>query len=383
MHFVEFLWKNLSRRPVRSLLTALGIALAIATMTLLRGASMGFERSFLESLQRQGLDMVVVAAGVPDQLRSDLDERIGPKILAVDGVRAVYPVIVELIDVERGSGILSVLVHGWPPHIPALTEMKIRSGRRLGDGPQPEVMLGSKLAENLKKSSGDTVLLQGEAYSVAGIFDSPDVFENGSVVMRLAELQRLMARQGHVTGFSVEVHDRARNDTDLDRISHSIENLTNNRGGKYRVSAEPSRKYVAQIIQIRIAKGMAWFTSAVALIIGSVGMLNTMLMSVMERTREIGILRAMGWSRSRVLKMIMGEALVLTILGTILGIGLAYLGLRVLSRLPQTSGFISGDVAPRVILEGVCLTLLVVFLGGLYPAQRAAMLLPTDALRYE
>jgi putative ABC transport system permease protein len=128
---------------------------------------------------------------------------------------------------------------------------------------------------------------------------------------------------------------------------------------------------------------MAWLTSGIALVIGAISMLNTMITSVMERTKEIGILRAVGWGRLRVVRMILGESLLLSAAGAVLGAGTALAVIRVLARVPQTSGFVSGQLAPSVLVEGLFLTLFVTLIGGGYPAARAARLLPTEALRHE
>ena len=95
---------------------------------------------------------------------------------------------------------------------------------------------------------------------------------------------------------------------------------------------------------------MAWTTAAVALVLGSVGMLNTMLMSIFERTREIGILRAVGWRRRRVLALVLGEALAIALIGTLLGVVLAVVGLRAMTLAPTARGFISPNLPPEVLL---------------------------------
>jgi putative ABC transport system permease protein len=112
-------------------------------------------------------------------------------------------------------------------------------------------------------------------------------------------------------------------------------------------------------------------------------MLNTMVMSVFERTREIGILRAIGWRPSRVVRMILMESMLLSlggaIVGTAGGIGLTLL----LSRMPFVNGAIQNSVSPVIIAKGFIIALLVGLIGAAYPAFRGARLLPTEAIRHE
>jgi putative ABC transport system permease protein len=383
MYFVTFLLKNLLRRKTRSLLTVLGLAVAVGTMVTLRGVSEGFERSFVENFERRGVDLVVTASGVPDQLRSDLDQRIARRIEQIPGVRRATPGLLELVDVERKGSVLSVLVNGWEPDSPLFNDLTILSGRALCADDHRAILLGVSLAENLNKGVGDTVDMQRETFKVAGIYRSYTVFENGGVVMELAELQQLMARPNSVTGITVVLQPSEDREARRESVRSTIESLADERGRRYRIAAQPTRQYVTGSLHIQLAHGMAWLTSAIALVIGAISMLNTMIMSVMERTKEIGILRAVGWRRFRVVRMVLGEALLLSGVGAVLGIAVAVAVIRILAQVPQTSGFVSGEVAPAVVLEGVLLTLLVALIGGGYPAARAARLLPTEALRHD
>src|SRR5262249_5390276 len=150
-----------------------------------------------------------------------------------------------------------------------------------------------------------------------------------------------------------------------------------------RLDPEPTQKFVHGSLHIRMAHAMAWLTSVIALFIGAVSMLNTMIMSVLERVREIGILRAIGWRSSRVVRMVLGESLLLSLAGAAVGTVGAVLLTRWLTTLPTVNGLISGMVSPWVVAQGLLMALAVWLVGGTYPAWRAARMLPTEALRHE
>ena len=382
MYFATLLLKNLVRRRARSLLTILGIAVAIGTVVTLRGVSYGFERSFRANFEGRGIDLVVVAAGIPDQLRSNLDEDIGPRIEQIDGVRRVSSGLLELVDIDRGDSIISILVNGWRPGGAQLDDLAIVSGRTIRPEDSRAIMLGVTLAENLHKGVGDTVTMQGERFEVVGVYRSFDLFENGGAVVPLATLQRQMVRPRSVTGFTVELKPTGDKEA-ANAARRRIEALADDQGKPYGITAQPTRDYVSGMIYIRMANGMAWITSGIALIVGGITILNTMITAVMERTKEIGLLQALGWVRARVLGMVLGEALLLSLTGAGVGIGAAMLVIRWLAGVPQTSGFVSGGLSPVVIAEGLGLTLLMSLIGGLGPAYRAAGLQPTEALRHE
>jgi putative ABC transport system permease protein len=383
MYFATFLLKNLVRRKARSLLTIIGIAVAIGTVVTLRGISYGFEQGFRNNFERRGIDLVVVAAGMPDQLQSNLDEDIGPKIEQIEGVRRVSSGLLELVDIQRGDSNISVMVNGWRPGGAQFDDLTIVAGRAIRPEDNRTMMLGATLADNLKKGVGDTVTMQDEQYDVVGVYRSFDLFENGGSVVPLATLQREMVRPKSVTGFTIELEPARDKEVLADTVRRRIEALADAKGKPYGITAQPTRAYVSGTVYIRMANGMAWITSGIALIVGGITVLNTMITAVMERTKEIGILQALGWVRARVLGMVLGEAVLLSLAGATVGIAVAILVIRWLAGVPQTSGFVSGQVSPVVVAEGLGLTLLMALIGGLGPAYRAAVLQPTEAIRHE
>jgi putative ABC transport system permease protein len=141
--------------------------------------------------------------------------------------------------------------------------------------------------------------------------------------------------------------------------------------------------FANQMPDMRTSNSMIGAISVVAILVGGVGVLNTMLMSVFERTREIGVLRALGWGRRRILGLIMREALMLGLLGGLAGIAIA-LGLVVLLQsIPMIGLAIDAVWSTQIFVRALSVALLLGLVGGLYPAFRATRLTPIEALRYE
>jgi putative ABC transport system permease protein len=366
--------KNVLHRPVRTVLTTVGLAIAIAAVIILVGISWNFENSFLAIYRTKGIDLVVVHAGSSNQLASSLDIKMGDRLHQIQGVAEVSPSLVDTVGFED-KNLVSVLVNGWVPGSILFRGLRMIDGRALQTADQKSVMLGRVLAMTLDKKAGDPLQVAGEPFQVAGIYESDSWFENGGMIMPLETLQKMMGREGQVTGFLIQA--TASDTPSIAALRRRIESTISG------VAAMPARDHVESDTQIRLARAMAWATAAVALVLGSVGMLNTMLMSIFERTREIGLLRAVGWRRTRVLSLVLGEALVIALMGTVLGTILAVIGLRTLTLAPTARGFIDPNLPPAVLLIALAMGVGLSVLGGFYPAARAAALEPTEALRYE
>jgi putative ABC transport system permease protein len=383
MNLPSVVIRNITRRKTRSLLTMIGLGAAIAAVVALVGVANGFQEEMSRLYGKRGIDLIVQTKGGAQQLNNGIDQNLRYEIekIEVDGEKVVKQVVGGLMDVVsfEDQEMFMVIVNGWPLDCPQFDDMDWKEGQRLQKGENKKVNLGVVLAKNLGKKVGDKIELYAEEYEIAGIFESFSVYENGCVVLLLEELQRLMDRPGQVTGFLVDVqpveNDSEQTQARVNAVAEKIEALSS------KFAVLPTQEFVENVDQIKIGRSMAWVVSAIAVFIGSIGVLNTMVMSVIERTREIGTLRAIGWKKHRVVRMILWESVILSLGGALLGVTLALILMRVLSNLSWTSGLISGSASPGVILQGFSIAILVGVLGAIYPAYRAAGLSPVEALR--
>jgi len=376
MWFITFLTKNIRRRPLRSLLTVTAVALGVGAVVSLVGIATGFKSSFLELYGRMGIDLLVIRGGAARQLETAIPETLVEQIRSLPGVREVIPGVNDVINFPD-EGIYMVVVNGLVPETMVFDHYQLKAGRKLTATDQGKIMLGSIVAENLGKKVGDRLeVYDQEEFEIVGIYDSFNVIESGSILMPLRELQRIVGREGQVLGISVIANDSS-DRAGIRAIAKEIEAME--RG----IVARPAREHIDQLTEIRMASAMAWLTSAIALVIGGVGVLNTMIMTVQERTREIGVLRAIGWKPQRVIQMILMESLIQSFIGAILGMIGAVLLVKMLTMVPTVNGLLEGKIDPIVFLYGGLLALGVGILGGFFPAMIAARMTPTDALRKE
>lgn len=354
-------------------MTLAGIGTAVGAFVGLVGFSSAFEQQWMRIYTSSGTDLAVIRGTF---LNTSMDESATAKLLQLPDVAQASPTIFNLMDLTPD---VNALVYGWKADAFQFASLKTLAGRRFHDG-QPEVMLGDMLAQTLKKSPGDTLDLQGTPFTVVGIYHGASTLEAAAVVMPLDQLQQLSSLQGKVSTIDVRLRPAPGSETAEQHMKHAQTEIEVALPG---LRALPAAERAGDNQFVKLAHASAWGTSLLALLIGVLGIANTMAMSVFERTREIGILRALGWNRWLVLAHIELEAVALGLGGGVLGVAFGWCALRILAALPATGSLISASLHWQLPAEAVGIAMLAGLLAGALPAWRAGQLSPVDALRHD
>jgi putative ABC transport system permease protein len=369
MTFLTVVYRGLARRPVRTGLTLVGISIGIAAVVALVGMSRGFEASWESGMKSRGTDIVVNNMGsalMPKQFPAEARER----IVDLPHIAASSTILVDLMSIEN-SEMMFVSAREWGAF--TWKNLKILSGRLPNDGAERAVVLGQTAAEVLKKKVGDTLQLEAEELTVVGIVDGGAVVENGSVILSLPLFQEITGAQGKINIIDIRVTADT-NEAEMQKLCEEIN------------ARVPEAKAVAAGEHIRKSQGykminaMSWGTSLLAVLVGVLGVMNTMLMTVFERKQEISVLLAIGWKRSRIVRMILWESAMLGLFGGIVGVVLGVVGVKLLQATPAIRGLLEPDLSVNLLVLSVVIAVIVGILSGLYPAWRSSRLTPSLAL---
>jgi putative ABC transport system permease protein len=373
LSFTGFAWKNLWRRRLRTLLTLLGIGMAIGAFVALVGFSRSFEHEWMRLYSSSGIDIAVVDKNF---MNSSVSQNIQSKLDAVPVIERDEPMIFNIMDITPE---VNAIIFGWLDNSFEFSSLTFTSGGPFHNG-KPEVILGEGLAKNLDKKIGDTLELQGSTFTVVGIFHGGTALETGAVIMPLDQMQQLTSMQGKVSGFHVKLKPAPAGESPAHYMKRAQALIEAAVPG---LNAQAASDRASNNQFVNLAHAVAWGTSLIALMMGILGIANTMAMSVFERTREIGILRAIGWKAWRVLLLIQVEAAVLGFVGGFLGIVFGWGALHALAAMPATASVVSSSLSVADLIEALAISLLSGLIAGAYPAWRGAHLSPVEALRHD
>jgi putative ABC transport system permease protein len=307
--------KNLLRRKGRTLLTILGIGVGMSAIIGLSALADGLEEGYAAVTNGSKADYVLSDAEAYDIMVSTIDERIGEELQAMSEISEISPALQGLVQAE---GAAYFFVYSYPPDSFVLERFRLVDGvdiysHEADQSRGKPVMMGASAAESMNKEVGDMLRIGDGTYRVVGIYETGESFEEGAALLRMEDAQTLLGMSGKVNMYYIKIKDPSLGERLQTRIERLYPDLKLNTTAKLTEKNE----------QADSMRGMVTGISILAVTIGGLGMMNTQLMAVMERTREIGTLRALGWRRWRIMLMILGESILVGLLGGLLGAALA------------------------------------------------------------
>lgn len=362
--------KNLLYRKIRTILTVFGIAIGIAAIVSLLSFAYVLKEQMNAMFEKDATDLVVLQKESADPMLSKIDEKIIQEIEKIRGVEAASGRTLTVVPYDDNP---YFIVFGYSLQDKALASFRVVEGRTIRPKDKNAILIGKIASDNFDRLVEDRMTLGGRTFTVVGIYESGVAFEDGGGILALEDAQGLADMQDRVTMITVDLKQY----TNPDRVKEEIEEEFSD------LSVIRSAEFADRQTDAQILDALAWIFSLVALLVGGIGIMNTLIMSVFERTREIGVLRAVGWSRWRILRMILIESIFLSLggalMGIVLGVGIVY----GVTQLPGARAFISPAIDPNAYVIAIAIALLLGLLGGAYPAYRASRMSPLEALRYE
>jgi len=387
--------KNLSNRKLRSYLTILGIVIGIAAIVTLISVAQGVNAFIMNQLGMLGGNWITITPGSLRQsilggTTGELTTQDGNALRAVPGVQDImYELQIMRLPVQYKDETANAIGGGWTPNVFSFTSLiEIGEGRPFKENERHVAVIGYNLANDLFKEKvrlNQLIKIGNTTFRVVGIMKKSTglAATTGSMVaMPLDDAREFLGNQrlpNQVDEIGVLVAEGYDTDKVGEQLTIKMRQL-HHVGEDNEDFTVMTPSFIAERVNV-ITGTLELFLSGIAgiaLLVGGIGIANTMFMSVMERTREIGVLKAVGATDNMVLEVFLIEAGIIGLVGGALGLLLAAVATLVLNYFGVPT-----DISPELAAFGLLFSLTVGVVAGFFPARRAARLLPVEALRYE
>ena len=369
MIFLKLILTNLRRHRIRSFISIAGIAFSVAAMltvvTILQGA-IGMFSNILSS----DSEIIVFERNVSDLFFSNVPAGLSSEMAKWPMVAHADPVLFGIVS-SADHPIITCF--GVTPNDARIRKATWLAGDRIDFGKSDDgVVLGARAADFLNAAVGSRVPIGHGTFRVIGVLRTANGFEDGGVFMPIAAAQSFFHKDGSSV---VTVKLRSRDEASAFKAQV--------RANYPSLIALEDTEFSHSYSQFKILKATAWAVGGCGLILGGLGVANTMIMSVFTRIREIAILRVNGFSNRQIAGMIFGESSCVAAVGAVVGLTVGIIALFTLKHVPALDGYVDASIKPLLMLIVVVLALLTGIAGALYPAAYAMRVRAVEALRFE
>lgn len=400
----KFAWRNLLTRPMRTALALIGLSIPILGVLGLFSLSNGLRNMVGDTLsQIEGV--LVIRENAPSPVFSTLPTDLADRIRAIPGVRAAAPEVWGIAPNVEGQGMLARSVGGLmskkgaaslldqsvisgqdlPSHKNLKSAVFPRALREKGEGRylderdagQPNIVISRKTAREFPKPDGsprgvgDTLRIADLDYTIVGLYETGSMLLDVVIIMDIDTARKALKMPEELVS---TIYVEANTPPGYEALCATIE--TDEPGVDARSMNEVQADFGALMGQV---DAFLFMTVSLALLVGIVGIVNTMLMSTTERFVEFGVLRTIGWSQRDILGLVTLESAFLGLLSGLVGCALAWLGVTAANQF--LGGGMRLSLSPQLLAAGVALSVVMGVVGGLYPAWRAARMVPMEAIR--
>ena len=403
VNFISTVWMGISTHKLRSFLTMLGIVIGVASVITLMSIGKGATATILESIESIGSDLITispgsftyrgVSGGSSQSLTYEDAEAIAEQIEYVENVAPYYSTYTQII---YGNANTNAQVYGVTPEYAEVMNLELEQGVFFSqydyDQGAKVAVIGSNIVDALFSNSipiGENVRIDTKIGTVIGILESEGGFmgPDSSIFVPLTAVQQSIAQLRTSRGEHI-VTTIALTVTDEDKTDQVIEDITELLRTRHRLALGVDDDFTIMSMQ-EIAETMEETSqtltillgaiAAIALLVGGIGVMNIMLVSVLERTREIGIRKALGARERDIWIQFLVEAASLTLAGGIIGVIFGWIA----AFFVQQSGLVNTLVSADIVILAVSVSIGIGLFFGFYPAWNASRLNPIEALRSE
>ncbi|OGJ13363.1 hypothetical protein A3K82_00535 [Candidatus Pacearchaeota archaeon RBG_19FT_COMBO_34_9] len=395
---------NLKRRKLRSWLTVIGIVIGIAAVVGLISIGQGLQEAVNEQFASLGADKITImgkAGGMISPFASEisskpLTERDIEIIREISGVEIVSGLLMKSLEAEFKGEKKNILVYGIEPE--EYSEMfesvyTFYKGRALDSEDKSKIILGYNVANKdfeKKIGVGDKIKINEREFEVVGLLEKiGDPSDDSSIILNIDSLKEMIGNEEIVSMIFAKINPGA----DIDKVAEEIEKQMKKERDE-KLNEEP-KTFVVQTSEqlleafgniLGIVQAVLVGIAAISLFVGGVGIMNTMYTSILERTKEIGIMKAIGAKNTNILTIFLFEAGLIGLIGGVIGVSIG-IGIAKATELIAMEAlgtrWLKASANLSIYIGALIFAFLIGVISGTIPALRASKLKPVDALRYE